>query len=711
MKRFAVALTVAVTLPALAAPFALRSEAPLSAPEFGVSASISRGDARIATNGDEYLTVWTDTRHGGEPSVYAARLRAEGTLVDPVGLRVETGAYAGPVVWTGTTYLIAYENSRTSRSYVRTMTPDGVFGEPVFVGREARWGSMATNGTNVLLVLPKEAKLLDLEGHELRDVALASFGNDYFHTRIAATDSSYLVVAAFPRVVVQAVSSDGVASAAQTLAEPAQFTRIDVASDGERFLVVWPDKRIYAQLVTPDGVPTGPVQKLALTPSANYPGVAWRDGEYVVVFMETGEFQQYAVRVAADGSAIGDPKPIGKSFVPEVDLAAHGRAGIVFFAGRRAGVFDDGSLAGEDVFRRTVDVAVTARPQTNVHLDRLGDGFVAAWVEDHRIFLSNGTGTTPVAVVGSNTSLIDVLVDRSNIVWVIWGTWKSFAILRFHENLEAVDPGPITIQTPGPVAYTAAAAGEGVIALAYDVWNEDTQDANTRDVAALLLWETGTGIARRDVLLTTQPFADYNPTVTFDGSSFTYGWLHAQGEIENTYEPVVPAIEIVAARVSTSGEVLDATPVRVADDVGVWTQIESARGDQGVAFAWQDDGEATRVALFDGTTVDLGGPEMSLGELAPHDGGFLLVRGVSRRTPLLTEVEYIALEPDLSISARGMLPPYEADAFWKAFDIDVIGGSRPVFVYVKSANSVYGNVPRIFVREAGPPPSRRRAVR
>ena len=391
-------------------------------------------------------------------------------------------------------------------------------------------------------------------------------------------------------------------------------------------------------------------------------------------------------------------------------IAAHGRGGIVLFGGTRAAVFDDASLAGEDVFRRTVDVAVTARLQTNVRLARLGDGYVAAWVEDHRIFLSTGAGTTPVAVVGSGSTLIDVLVDRSNIVWVVWAKgWKTVAVSRFWGNLEAIDPGPIAIETPGGLYSTAAAAGDGVIALAYDVSGAD--DPNARDLAALLLWETGTGIARKDVLLTAQAFPDYNPTVAFDGSAFVYGWLHATGDFPpDAYEPLPnPVVELVAARVTPGGELLDATPVQIAASVDVMTQPESAAGAQGVAFGWQEENH-TRVALFHGATIDIAGADMSLGELAPHNGGFLLVRGISRKTPALTQVEYLVLGADLAINATGTLPPYEADSFWKELDIDVIGGTEPVFAYVKSANSVYGNVPRVFVRETGPTPPRRRAV-
>jgi hypothetical protein len=708
MKKLAAFLLFALTLPALAAPFALRSEVPVSEPEYGLAGEIGRSDGRIVTNGDEYLAVWTDTREGGEPSVYAARMRADGTLIDPLGIRIAHGAKAGPVVWTGSKYLIAYEDASLFHSYVRTMTVDGVFGEPIPAGHSAHWGSMATNGTNVLLVLPQQAMLLDLEGNKLRDVPLAKLNTDYYYTKVAAAGSTYLVAAAVPTVVVQTVSTGGAVGTARTLGNPKSFTLVAVASDGERFLVVWPDHHLFGQLVTTEGVPTGPVQTIAAM-SSNYPSVEWRDGEYLVLFNERTEYSHFAVRVAADGSAVAAPKRLVQDYSAASEIAAHGRGGIALFGRMQAAVFDDASLAGDEVFRRFVDVAVTARPQRNVRLARLGDGYVTAWAEDGRIRLSTGPGTAPVVVEGSTFSLIDVVVDRSNIIWVLWTgpTANWLGLSRFWGDLTPVDPGPIYFETPGTSWISSAAAGDGVIALAYHVG-----DLFGRDVAALLLTETGHGIVRKDIRLTTEEHVDYLPTVAFDGSAFVYGWSHAKGEFPYNSHFPLPEIELVGARVSPAGVLLDTTPVRIAQDVGNITRIEAARGANGVGFAWQADGHSTRLALFDGRNVDLGGLQTSLGELAPHDGGFLLVRGLARTPPGLTEVEYVVLGADLSVSATGTLPPYEGNSQQVPFDIDVIGGPKPVFAYAKYVNEGrYGHVSRVFVRRTGEASPKRRVLR
>jgi hypothetical protein len=706
MKKLAAVLLFALAVPAAAAPFALRAEVPVSEPTYGLSQEISRANARIVTNGDAYLAVWTDWREDDEPSVYAARMQADGALLDPLGLRIVKDAFAGPVVWTGSKYLIAYEARPYFDSYVRTMTPDGVFGEPIPVGHSARWGSMATNGTNVLLVLPDRAMLLDLEGHKLRDVPLAKLEYGYNYARVAAAGSTYLVAAALPRVVTQTVTTDGAVGAPVTLASPKELTRIGLATDGDRFLVVWPEKQLYGQLVTTAGTTAGPVHTVAAVASADYPTAAWRDGEFFVLFSERSVYAHFAVRVGADGSALTQPKKLETDYTGEVELAAHGRGGIALFGRMEAGVFDDASLAGDEVFRRVVDVAVTARPQHNVRLARLGDGYVAAWGEGGRILLSTAAGSAPVTVAGSTMNLVDVLVDCSNILWVIWqdSNSKGFGLSRFWGDLTAVDPGPIYFQTPGYASLNAAAAGDGVIALAYEYGDDDV----TWDVAAMLLWETGTGIQRKDVLLTTAEFADYGPTVTFDGSAFVYGWSHATAAFPSNGMFPNPEVQLVGARVSPEGGLLDTTPVRIADDIGGVSKIDSAPGAQGVAFAWQADERSTRAALFSGVQLDLGGPQTHLGELAPHHGGFLLVRGTARRLPRFTEAEYVVLGADLSIAGTVALPPFPAGGRYP-FDIDVIGGNEPVFAYTKSVNdNKYGQVSRVFVRKTGEGARRRR---
>jgi len=708
MKTFATLLLLTLTIPAAAAPFVLRAEMPLSEPEYGISSN-SLGDAHIASNGDGYLAVWTDYRTNGQPSVYAARIAADGTVLDRLGLRVAEYAHAGPVIWTGSKFLIAYDVEPSGSTVVVTMTPDGVFGEPVPIGQYSRFGAMATNGTNVLIVLSQEALLLDLEGHKLRSVPLlASPGGGYYQPRVAAAGSTYLIASALPDVIVQRVESDGGTYAPKELADRGVYGRVGLASDGSHFLVIWEQqKKLQMQFVTGDGTPTGAVQTLTTTANADYPSVAWRDGEYLLLFSDTVLSEVYGMRVASNGTAASEPKKIKHGIDPDVEIATRGRDGIAMLDQIKAGVFDDASVGANEPLRRIVDVAVTARPQSNVHLARLGNGYVAAWEERDGIFVSTAAGMTPVNVLGSDDKLIDVVVDESDVIWVLWGEDNHVALTRFTSTLHPIDPLPIYIDTEGPVQPTAA-AGDGVIALAYEVADED--DSNETDIVALLLHDTGSGVTRTDVPLTTWTFADFGAAVAFDGSAFVYGWFHELGK-----RPLGagnwPKAEIVGARVAPDGTLLDTRPVFINSQQDFSYNLHAARGANGVAFAWQSS-QGIQVALFRGTVNDFGASMPLLGALTPHNDGFLLVRANTDLSPAPITAEYLVLNADLSLNATGTLPSYIVDTYWKLFDIDVIGGPAPVFGYARSANEgLYGHVSRVFVRRAGEGPPRRRVVR
>ncbi len=711
MKNVLAVLLFFLTIPAVAASFAVRPEVPISDPEYGVVPS-SRGGARIATDGDGYLVVWTDYRAGGEPAVWAARMRADGTLIDRTGLRVSGRGYAGPVVWTGSKYLIAYDEEPGLRTYVRTMTRDAVFGEPIEIanGPRARFGAMATNGTNVLLVHSEGAVLLDLEGNKRRNVGLTT-AQGIYNPRVAAAGSTYLVALALPHVTTQTVSSAGEVGAVQTLAQRERFSRVGLATDGDRFLVVWPDQQLKSQFVGSDGTPVGTPQTLTTTLSnTEWPAAVWRDGEYFVTFSDTQEFGHYSLRVNANATAAGEPKRIDRRLFADPELAARGRSGIAILRDLRAGVFDDGSVAADAPFRKVIDIPIAARPQANVHLARLGNGYVAAWEENEHILLSTVPGMTPVQVVGSAEPLIDVLVDRNEVIWVVWGSEQWVAVTRYTPTLQPIDPAPVYFQTPG-TPHRAAAVGDGVVALSYEV--SEAGDQDSADIAALLLRDAGTSLEREDVLLTTAPYHDGTVAVAFDGAAFVYGWVHLKGEIPEAHAAQPhPESEIVGARLMPSGDLLDPMPVPIASSVSPVYAIEAARGAGGVAFAWQVYAKSIQGALFRGPVRDFGGEGMHLGALASHDGGFLLVRGDARRTPEPTAVEYLVLGADLSVNGTGTLPPYEADAYWKWFDIDVAGGGEPVFAYARSAtDGRYGHVSRVFVRRTGDGPPRRRAIR
>lgn len=92
-------------------------ETPVSDPETPVSQPmVARGaawqaDPDSATDGRDFLFVWADGR-GGRSNVYATRVAADGSVLDPEGILVSNPAVGGlapTVAWTGDSYIVVWQ--------------------------------------------------------------------------------------------------------------------------------------------------------------------------------------------------------------------------------------------------------------------------------------------------------------------------------------------------------------------------------------------------------------------------------------------------------------------------------------------------------------------------------------------------------------------------------------------------------------------------
>jgi len=71
----------------------------------------------IATDGTNYLVVWSDARNGTETDIWGVRVDASGAVLDPTGIKIAAGAgnQSKPVVaFTGGTYVVAWEDYKVT---------------------------------------------------------------------------------------------------------------------------------------------------------------------------------------------------------------------------------------------------------------------------------------------------------------------------------------------------------------------------------------------------------------------------------------------------------------------------------------------------------------------------------------------------------------------------------------------------------------------
>jgi len=113
---FAAAM-LARTLPLFAASAEILVGGTVASPAPG-----PRGFASIATDGTDFLVVWSDGR--SENSIVGTRVKSGGQVLDPLGIHFDEGG-APQVVWDGNAYVVIW--SRSGNVWASRMDRDGHF--------------------------------------------------------------------------------------------------------------------------------------------------------------------------------------------------------------------------------------------------------------------------------------------------------------------------------------------------------------------------------------------------------------------------------------------------------------------------------------------------------------------------------------------------------------------------------------------------------
>lgn len=720
-------------------------EVPVSAAELAPSPYTRH--AQIATDGETYVAVWTDYR-STPVSTYAGRVRADGTLLDPVGIRVAPDSQAGAVIWSGSMFLIAY--LQQGMVTVRTFSADGVLGDPIplfgnYVLPDIYQMRMATNGDSVLLVTSDAtAALLDLDGQKRRQISLpwvvAQRG-----LGVAAAGSTYLAAAGTSTgaLKTQIVTAAGDFGASAVLEKDRDFLGAEVASDGERFLVAWSRGNLYAQFVTREGAAVEPV--LALTvddPVERYThavtSLVRRGDEYLLVYQTWQGAPFDTMRLGDDGQNRG-PLLTGSGGTI-ADIVLNGEGGAVL--GHEANIlsvafFDPGVPA--PLHDRT-RVSIAGKRQRELRLASDGGGLAAAWVavldwNDTDIMLSR-PGSPAVMVDAAGGKLIDTVFE-SGTIWVLWQREEQLYARRFTQALQAIDAAPVLIgELPGDAddIELAAAAGGGAVAVVHNVplgsYGEEPEDA--AHIGAHILRGTASGIDVVETAVASESGYDRLPRVAWGGDAFTVVWANATGyyiytrregggiAANDRASSYKPDDRILMARVSATGALLDRNPSEIARGKHL-----HALAIAGGVVAWQTyrtpDLSSRQLmyaapAVRNAAVVELGGEDMLFGAFASDDGGFLLTRAKALDTTTLVP-EVLTLDASLAVTAEIGLPSIRVDimvlAMYPAvnpYDADAIGGPMRAAGYTRIAEDEYGHANRAYVRRLVDTP-RRRALR
>jgi hypothetical protein len=260
------------------------------------AAANSQSWPSVASDGQNFLVVWLeDDRGSGD--IHGARVAADGTVLDPAGIRISSSpsTQLQPVVGFGdTSYLVAWTH-RAGQSYEvygAMVYWDGTVGSTIEITNTARTQeepAIAFNGTNFLVAWQ------DGRNHP--------YWSDIYAARVSRTGT--------------VLDPDGIEVAR---ADDSQWVPA-AASDGSGFLVVWEDRRtvnhwdVQAARVTADGTvldPEGILVSLA-DGYQRFPDVASDGTNYLVVWQNQQTAMPFDVcgaRVTTAGTVL-DPDGIG----------------------------------------------------------------------------------------------------------------------------------------------------------------------------------------------------------------------------------------------------------------------------------------------------------------------------------------------------------------------------------------------------------------
>jgi len=373
----------------------------------------------------------------------------------------------------------------------------------------------------------------------------------------------------------------------------AQSSKLGVAGSGQGFLVVWWEHGVYGCLVSAHSEILGRFPIDAIGGTGVNPTVAFDGTNYLVVWCDSAggvESAKYA-RVSASGVVLDPPRrlsPYGSQ--ADISLASGTRCYLAVFNqgdgtwGVR--VSHDGTLLDTLPF----PVPGHAKPGARV-LTFSGKHFVVAYTERQatadNIVMSriaeDGTVVDPSGVVVAGAIRIGTLAGTACngttllTLSVLSDSSQTVSALRMDDDLHVLDTGLVTLsseyvgaQGSGPSGLSAVATGSGYL-VAWTVAPAPDYHARSRRAVCRRLTEDGLVIDTSDVALSQTANSQMETDVASDGRDFLAVWTDLRPD--TAYPERVRAIKFRAPRA-----VADSTSFPVGPPGSYWPAIAYGRG-------------------------------------------------------------------------------------------------------------------------------------
>ena len=613
-----------------------------------------QADPAVAFDGTNFLVVWTDDFWVGDADVVGARVSRAGSVLDGVGIRIGTGSRPQrepAVAFDGTNFFVVWSADGDVFG-TRVSRAGSVLDAPGIPLSTAPNGqgspAVAFDGTNLLVVWS--------------DGRLDSFEFDIFGARVRTSSFGG------GRPVVLDPDGIPIATAPKAQRSPA------VAFDGTNFLVVWGDSRtgersdIFGTRVTRAGSVLD-AAGIAIATSGSEPAVAFDGNNFLVAWAGNGAT---GARVTRAGSVL-DPTGIfiganeGGFGGSGLAVAFNGTDYLVVWTQPQAGFLSYFDVAGARVMRSGsvldptgIAVATSANDQTMPAVAFDGTNFLVVWADGQSGDLGSdifGARVTPSGSLLDGTGIPIATRPGSQShpavafdgtnYLVVWSDGDIFGA-RVTTSGSVLDTTSLPIATATELEFVPAVAFNGADYLV--VW-ERYSASSSFDILATRVTPAGSLLDATAIPIATDPGSQTNPAVASDGTNFLVVWAHD---------------DIVGARVSPAGSVLDLTDIPISTAPNQQhTPTVSFDGTNFLVVWWDkrsgDDVFGGRVtpsgSVLDGTGIPIAtGPSQQLFPSVAFSGSSSLVVW-REESSSGTEIVGTRVSPDGTVSDRVRIVP------------------------------------------------------
>jgi hypothetical protein len=454
----------------------IAGERPVSDPLYGLAPG-GKWPAVVATDGDGFLTVWSDVRSWPD-AIYAARVSAHGEPLDRTGIRIALG-FDPSVVFAGDSYSVFWldYSANSGTLHIARIDREGriIDGPRVVADGVPRIAfAAATNGRRIVIAWPERLFVLSAEGELLeRDIRIQ---NDC-HTPycegtplVASNGSGFLVALPFQgRVLAVALDANG-----HPLSSGIKFDSdavpIALTSDGSNYLVVdaAPSANATSQQINASGALLAHNDLGARLDNMKTIALIWNGTDYVALSRANfADAPRVTLRLTWSGFVLQLP-PAGEAVLSRGAVASNGRT--LFAAWNGGASTSAAAILTERLDPSTLTatpptvITFSATTQLNPSIAFSGTNYAVVWNESQRSWLRRVSLTgepidpQPVPLdtfVGRSSSSPRVTFDGKNYVAAAL-TDTPTQNGRLHIRLTRIDPttGQILSAFDGPDAFS-----------------------------------------------------------------------------------------------------------------------------------------------------------------------------------------------------------------------------------------------------------------